>query len=253
MNELVFFNNLIMCWFLLAVIVFIVLFFIAAPYGRYIRVGWGPTMNNKAGWVIMEAAAPVVFAICFLLGNNTGTLTILVFFGLWEAHYIHRAFIYPFSLRGAGRRMPVIVIGLAFLFNTVNGYINGRYIFTFSSNYTNEWLVDPRFIAGLIIFIIGYIINRRADLILRNLREHGESDYKISHSGLYRWISCPNYLGEIIIWIGWAIATWSLAGLAFATWTAANLIPRARSHHAWYREYMPDYPLERKALVPKLW
>lgn len=253
MNEQAFFNNLIICWFLLAAVVFLVLFFVAAPYGRHARSGWGPTIDNKMGWVIMEAAAPLVFIACFVLGNNPNTVTVLVFFGLWEAHYIHRAFIYPFGLRGRGKRMPLVVIGFALLFNTVNGYLNGRYIFTFSSGYTNEWLGDPRFVVGLVLFITGFIINRRADQTLRNLRKPGESGYKISHSELYRWTSCPNYLGEIIIWIGWAVATWSLPGLAFAAWTVANLIPRARSHHRWYREHFSDYPPERKALVPGLW
>lgn len=253
MKEQAFFNNLVISWFILAVIVFVALFFVAAPYGRHLRSGWGPTIGNKMGWVIMEAAALLVFAACFMLGKNTNTVTVLVLFGLWEGHYIHRAFIYPFGLRGSAKRMPLIVIGFALLFNTVNGYLNGRYIFTFSSGYTNEWLGDPRFVAGLVLFITGFIINRRADQILRNLRKPGECGYKVSYSELYRWISCPNYFGEIIIWIGWAVATWSLPGLAFAMWTAANLVPRARSHHAWYQEHFPDYPPERKALLPGLW
>ena len=252
MNEPAFFNSLIVGWFSLAVAVFVALFFMAAPYGRHAQRGWGPTINNKAGWLIMEAVAPLVFAVCFVLGN-TSTVTVLVFFGLWEAHYIHRGFVYPFGLRGKGKRIPLVIVGFAFLFNMVNGYLNGRYIFTFSNSYTNEWLRDPRFIAGLALFIAGFIINRGADRILRNLRQPGESDYQIPYGGLYRWISCPNYFGELIIWIGWAVATWSLPGLAFATWTAANLIPRARSHHAWYRENFADYPPERKALVPGLW
>ena len=66
-------------------------------------------------------------------------------------------------------------------------------------------------------------------------------------------MSCPNYLGEILEWVGWAVATWSLPGLAFAVWVIANLVPRARSHHRWYRERFPDYPDGRKALVPGLW
>lgn len=253
MNEHVFFNSLIIGWFVLAAIVFITLFFIVAPYGRHTRSGWGPTIGNKIGWVVMEATAPLVFAACFMLGNNTNTVTVLVFFGLWEAHYIHRAFIYPLSLRGGDKRMLVIIIGFALLFNAVNGYLNGRYIFTFSSGYTNEWLRDPRFIAGLVLFVTGFIINRRADQTLRNLRKSGETGYTISHDELYRWVSCPNYLGEIITWIGWAIATWSLPGLAFAAWTVANLVPRARSHHQWYQEHFPDYPRERKSLIPGLW
>ena len=68
--------------------------------------------------------------------------------------------------------------------------------------------------------------------------------------GLYRWVSCPNYLGEILEWSGWALATWSWPGLAFAVFTFANLAPRALSTHRWYRETFADYPPERKALVP---
>jgi protein-S-isoprenylcysteine O-methyltransferase Ste14 len=65
-------------------------------------------------------------------------------------------------------------------------------------------------------------------------------------------VTCPNYLGEIIEWLGFALATWSLAGLAFALYTAANLGPRALANHRWYRERFPDYPERRKALVPFL-
>ena len=253
MNELTIFNGLLIFWFVLAVAVFVALFFVVAPYGRHSRSGWGYAINDSLGWVIMEAPAPVTFAVCFVLGNNNGTAVALAFLVLWEAHYLHRAFIYPFGLRGMVRRMPLAVMSFGFLFNMMNGYLNGRYIFTFSGGYSSEWLGDPRFIAGLILFIVGFFINRRSDQILRSLRRPGESGYNISHRGLYRWISCPNYLGEITIWIGWAVATWSLPGLVFAFWTMANLLPRARAHHAWYREHFPDYPPERKALVPGIW
>jgi len=250
-DEQTLFNSLTAGWFLLAALVFLVLLFVAAPYGRYARSGWGPTVNNRTGWVVMEAAAPLVFAACFLFGN-TYSVTTTVLLGLWEIHYLHRAFIYPFNLAGRSRGMPLAVVGFGLLFNTVNGYLNGRYIFTFSTSYANEWLGDPRFIAGLVVFVTGFVINRRADQILRNLRKSGDSGYSIPRGGLFRWISCPNYLGEIVLWLGWALATWSLPGLAFAVWTAANLVPRARSHHNWYREHFPDYPRERRALLPGL-
>lgn len=252
MNEQAFFNGLVIGWFLLAVVVFTALFFVAAPYGRYSRRGWGPAVSDKLGWLIMESASPIVFAVCFILGTNTNTLTVFILLGLWEAHYIHRAFIYPFTHQGS-KQMPIAIIGFALLFNTVNAYLNGRYIFSFATAYTNQWLSDPRFLIGLALFVTGFIINRQADTALHNMRRLGGSDYKILNSGLYRFISCPNYFGELIIWTGWAVATWSLVGLAFAVWTAANLVPRARSHHAWYRQHFPDYPPERKALVPLIW
>ncbi|MBN2463049.1 MAG: DUF1295 domain-containing protein [Dehalococcoidia bacterium] len=240
-------------WFILALVIFVTLFFLVAPYGRHSRSGWGPALNNRLGWIIMEFASPLVFAVCFIFGSNSVTITALVFLVMWEAHYIHRAFIYPFSLSGGDNRMPVTVISIGILFNSVNAYLNGRYIFTFSAGYANQWLADPRFIVGVLLFLIGFVINRQADHTLRNLREPGESGYKVPYGGLYRWISCPNYLGEILTWTGWAVATWSLAGLSFAVWTIANLAPRARAHHVWYRASFSDYPPRRKALVPGVW
>ena len=46
------------------------------------------------------------------------------------------------------------------------------------------------------------------------------------------------------------MATWSLPGLAFALYTAANVGPRALANHRWYHEKFDDYPKHRKALVP---
>jgi 3-oxo-5-alpha-steroid 4-dehydrogenase 1 len=252
MSEMTFFDGLLVAAFVLAAGVFILLFFISAPYGRHVRKGWGPGLNNKLAWVLMEAPSPVFFSLFFLTGTNAVTVTSIVFLVMWEAHYIHRAFLYPFGLRG-GRNMPATVVAIGITFNLMNAYLNGRWLFHFSPGYGNGWLGDPRFIAGTALFIIGYFINRQADLALRALREGGGAGYRVSNSYFYRLVSSPNYLGEILIWTGWAVATWSPAGLAFAVWTVANLAPRARSNHQWYRDTFPDYPPERKALVPKVW
>jgi 3-oxo-5-alpha-steroid 4-dehydrogenase 1 len=107
--------------------------------------------------------------------------------------------------------------------------------------------------SGAAFFAIGMAINLHSDAVLFRLRRPGESGYRIPQGGLYRLVSSPNYLGEIVEWLGWAIATWSLAGLAFAVYTAAtaaNLVPRAIVHHRWYRDTFADYPVERKAIIP---
>jgi 3-oxo-5-alpha-steroid 4-dehydrogenase 1 len=253
MSELTFFNYLILVWFIIAALVFIALFFIAAPYGRHVTKYWGLTIKSRTGWIIMESVSPLIMAVCFIIGTNRNTIPEIAFLILWEAHYIHRSYIYPLQRRDGNKPMPLAVICLGFIFNAVNGYLNGRYIFTFSAGYPNHWMSDPRFIIGVILFITGFIINRQSDLILRKLRLPGESGYRVANTGLYRWISSPNYFGEMIIWIGWALATWSPAGLAFAFWTAANLLPRARANHLWYHKQLPDYPSNRKALFPKIW
>jgi 3-oxo-5-alpha-steroid 4-dehydrogenase 1 len=247
------YNITLITWLILSPVIFIALFFIAAPYGRHIRGGWGIALNSKLGWVIMEASSPLIFLACFILRGAPASATSYIFLFLWEAHYLHRAFIYPFSLRNHSGKMPLSIVLSGIFFNLVNASLNGFYVFTLSGGYANSWLGDPRFIAGTAIFIGGFIINRQADFTLSRLRRPGDTEYEIPRGGLYRWIACPNYLGEILIWTGWAIATWSLAGLSFALWTIANLAPRAKSHRKWYAEHFPDYPPGRKALVPGVW
>ncbi len=244
---------LLLAGLVVAAAVFAVLFFVSAPYGRHVRRGWGPLIPNHLGWISMETPSVVVFALCFAFGSALKNLPILLFFILWQMHYVHRAFIYPWTIRDGHRKMPFVVILMGFAFNLGNAYANGRYLFTISGGYPLSWLRDVRFIAGVALFLAGFITNRWADTTLRGLRQPGETSYAIPYGGLYRWVSCPNYLGEIIEWTGWALATWSLPGLAFAVWTFANLAPRARSHHAWYYANFPEYPQERKALIPWVW
>jgi len=247
------YNILLITWLVLCPLIFVSLLFIPAPYGRHIKSGWGPSVNSKLAWVIMEAWSPLIFAACFILGKAPFSITSAAFLLMWEAHYIHRAFIYPFSLKNSHDKMPLSVVISGIFFNLMNAWLNGYFVFTLSGGYPDQWLADPRFLAGAAIFISGFVINRHADYTLARLRKPGETGYKIPYGGLYRWISCPNYFGEILIWTGWALATWSLAGLSFALWTIANLAPRAMSHHAWYHQHFVDYPTDRKALVPGIW
>jgi 3-oxo-5-alpha-steroid 4-dehydrogenase 1 len=233
----------------LAVITCLSLVFITAPYGRHERAGWGPTIPNAMGWVIMEMPAVALFLGIYFLGVHSLETVPLVFLGLWQLHYVHRTFIYPLRLRTKGKRMAVTIVGLALVFNSLNAYINARWI-SHLGHYDTQWLLDPRFIVGVLVFVVGFGINQKADRMLLALRKPGETGYKVPKGWLYDYITCPNYLGEILEWTGFAIATWSLPGLAFALYTAANVGPRAFSNRRWYRERFPDYPKDRKALIP---
>ena len=138
MTERMLFDGLLWLWLFLAAAICPVLFFVTAPYGRHARSGWGPMIGNRLGWVIMEAPAALVFAACFCAGSNRRTVALIVLFAMWEAHYVHRAFVYPLGLRSRDERMPIVVVGIAFLFNAVNGYLNGRYLSAFSPGHTSQ-------------------------------------------------------------------------------------------------------------------
>jgi 3-oxo-5-alpha-steroid 4-dehydrogenase 1 len=244
------FYFIVYLWIAIALIIFPLVLWVVAPYGRHTTTHWGPLINNKVGWVIMESPALFFFAWCFLTGSNHHTFIPWIFFSLWIIHYANRTLIFPFRLRTKGKKMPLTIVMMAFIFNLVNGFINGYYLGSLSGKYELAWLWDPRFIAGVSLFISGLVINWKSDNILIHLRKPGETGYVIPRNGFFNYISCPNHFSEIIEWSGFALMTWSLPGLAFAIWTLVNLLPRALHHHRWYKQTFPDYPVDRKALIP---
>ncbi len=136
MNERAIFDVLLIACFALALLIFVALFFINAPYGRHLRRGWGPTLEATPAWLLMEAVAPISLAVLFALGSNQITPTGWVLLLMWQAHYFHRAFICPFRLPAGARRLPLTVVLMGLSFNAVNGYLNGRHLFTFSDGYS---------------------------------------------------------------------------------------------------------------------
>ncbi|MFK7929971.1 MAG: DUF1295 domain-containing protein [Myxococcota bacterium] len=222
---------------------------VSAPYGRHDRDGWGPRIPSRFGWVVMESPAVLAFVVVYMFGEHALTAAPLTFATLWLAHYVHRAFIFPFRMRNAGKTMPATVAGMGLVFNSVNAYLNARWISHLGA-YPTSWLWGGLAVVGLSLFIVGMAINLMADTHLLGLGRDKEGQYQIPMAPLFRWLSCPNYAGELLEWAGWAIATCSLSGLAFAVFTACNLVPRALSHHAWYRSHFAEYPRQRAAIIP---
>jgi steroid 5-alpha reductase family enzyme len=200
----------------------------------------------------MEAPSPLGMLLLFLLGRGTseGDHMATVFLGMWLGHYLYRAFVFPWLLPRTARPMPVVVLAAGACFNVVNVYLNGYWLFFLAPPRSLSWLASPRFVMGAALFLGGLLVHVLADRELRRLRHALQGGYVVPRGPLFRRVSCPNYLGEIVEWSGFALATWSPGGLLFALWTAANLVPRALHHHRWYRARFPDYPRARHAIVP---
>ena len=184
-----------------------------------------------------------------------------------------------------------------------NGYAQGRYLTNYA-HYDVSWFLDPRFLVGHVLFLVGMAINIYSYGVLRGLRKPGERGYKIPHGvyihmiqlsftliytilplslppspgGLFEYVSCANYLGEMVEWVGYAMACWSPVAGSFALWTTLFLGSRALQHHKsvqcvgvaciwhsspvlprmhtyihahrFYREKFEDYPQHRKAFIP---
>ncbi len=239
----------IYAWIGVAVITFFTLLRVTAPYGRHTTNTWGPMISNKLSWMIMESPSGLLVLSLVLLGDVPLHWPTTIFAGLFVMHYFNRSVIFPPRTRTAGKKVPLVITFSAIFFNLVNGSMIGYYL-GFVHEYDNSWLQSPQMIGGLLVFLLGVYINVQSDNILLNLRKPGETGYKVPQGGMFSYISCPNHFGEMIEWIGFAIMTWSLPGLAFAIWTIANLLPRALDHHKFYHQKFSSYPAERKAVIP---
>ena len=239
-------------WIVLALLLFPVQLFVTAPYGRHQHRNWGPAIDNRLGWIVMEIVSPLIFATCFILGPSEKTAPLWFMFSLWIIHYTHRSLVYPLRIRTSGKIIPVAIVAAATCFNFINGWSNGWSLGSNIASYSNAWFLDIRFSVGLSMFLIGAYINIASDNRLLRLRSESYTGYRIPYKGMFQFVSCPNHLGEIVQWIGFAILCWNLPATAFSIWTAVNLIPRAIAHHKWYKTRFPKYPTDRKALIPYL-
>ena len=273
---------------------------VPTPYGRFYKEDiWGPTLDEKHAWAIMEATGLVMFLVFYYLyGCNRTSKVPLLFLGLWSFHYINRAIIYPYAImKQKHKKFPLILVILGFFYLSMFSYLNSKNV-SCNPKYTDDWYKSSTFIIGVIIFFIGFIINVWSDIKIRllkkkldiekedekqetideetenfkdkeiNFYEEGEfnfskmfdsdiyfsdickKQYYLPEGGLYDLVSSPNYLGEIIEWSGWAIATWSLPGLLFALGAVGCIGVRSIHTHKWYKDCFKDYPKDRKALIP---
>jgi steroid 5-alpha reductase family enzyme len=200
----------------------------------------------------MEFPALAIFGYFLVFKADLLNALILLPALLWGVHYIHRVLIFPLQIRTARKKIPALIVFLAFIFNIINGFLNGYWYAHFAPDYRSGLLIDLRLISGVIIFFLGFVINKYHDSILIKLRPATGDGYKIPYGGLFKYVSCPNFFGEIISWAGFALAAFNLPALTFLIWTLINLATRALDHHRWYIKEFPEYDKDRKALIPFL-
>ncbi|MDR3418653.1 MAG: 3-oxo-5-alpha-steroid 4-dehydrogenase [Nevskia sp.] len=206
-------------------------------------------IDKRLGWVLMEVPVLATVIWCYWASAKSINYSIIMV-AAFVFHYINRALIYPWRVKVRGKKMPIGTMLSSMLFYIVNGYLIGYYFGALRA-YPASWLYDPRFIAGMLMFVAGFAVNVRSDNILIGLRKPGESGYKIPTGGMFRYISCPNYFGEMLEWAGFAVMSWSLPGLVYALWVDLPLFAQALLAHRWYLQtFGKEYPPERKAVIP---
>jgi 3-oxo-5-alpha-steroid 4-dehydrogenase 1 len=222
----------------------------------------GSVINGKLAWFIQESISPLMFTWTFLRVNSALNISPIqwILLTVWIVHYLNRSVIYTIRSPGmSDSRLAVMLMAIGF--NVINGYLNGVSL----ANYP-PLEFSLQFLVGAVLWLLGFLINLHSDELLMELRRKSRTQrsgkslqsaktkkqrYSIPRGGLFEYVSCANYFGEILEWTGYALMASTAAGWSFALWTAANLIPRALTSHRWYlQQFGESYPSNRRAILP---
>ncbi|KAK2731307.1 3-oxo-5a-steroid 4- dehydrogenase [Onygenales sp. PD_40] len=107
---------------------------------------------------------------------------------------------------------------------------------------------------GMILYTFGELANFSAHLTLRNLRRPGTTERGIPHGFGFGLVTCPNYLFEVLAWLGMYLVSglsWSM--LLFIVVACAPMARWARQKENKYRKEFGDkYKRKRYVMIPGL-
>jgi len=257
-------------------------FLIDAPFGRFALSSDNIlVLDGIKSWIVMELVSPITFIATLFTApltksHSTMSTPQIILAGLFLIHYLNRAIFSPLRTPSRSKsHISVVLSGVTF--NLANGALMGTYL---TSSVATAFLAGalsrPSFWAGILLWATGFAGNILHDEVLLNIRRNanakgkrnenqvGKEHYAIPRGYLYRYISYPNYFCEWAEWLGYALAAASFPTLIPLSATVQTIQPpwlflwseiffmssRAYKGHRWYLKTFPEYPRERKAVVP---
>lgn len=180
--------------------------------------------------------------------STTATIALIC----WSVHYLKRILETLFVHRFSHGTMP-----LRNLFKNC-GYYWGFTLYV--AYHINHPLFTPPSlilqIAGLALFIVSELGNLSIHMLLRDLRPPGTTVRKIPVPNsnpltkLYNLVSCPNYTYEFYSWTGFTLLTSCVPAGLFALAGLYQMSVWALGKHRNYKKEFPNYPKNRKAILP---
>ena len=151
-----------------------------------------------------------VSILAFLMNDskNLRQFIVLVLIMIWALRLGSFLFL---RIRKAGEDSRFTIIKKDFLVFFLTWNLQGLWVlFTLfgaltiltSNNNQNFGILD---IIGILIWIIGFVIEVVSDRQKSEFKSHESNDGKFIQSGLWKYSRHPNYFGEILIWTGMAV------------------------------------------------
>ena len=150
---------------------------------------------------------------------NLGSLALSTFIIIWSLRLGIFLFL-RIKKAGKDRRFNEIKKSFSWFFMTFS--VSGMWVTICSicalTGIANGIIFSTTTIIGIIIFIIGFTIEIIADSQKTKFRANDDNKDKFITSGLWKYSRHPNYLGEIILWLGISLISFSsLEGFQYIT------------------------------------
>ena len=150
---------------------------------------------------------------------NLGSLVLSTFIIIWSLRLGTFLFL-RIKKAGEDRRFNEIKKSFSWFFMTFS--VSGMWVTICSicalTGIANGIIFSSTTIIGIIIFIIGFTIEIIADSQKTKFRANDDNKDKFISSGLWKYSRHPNYLGEIILWLGISLISFSsLEGFQYIT------------------------------------
>ena len=150
---------------------------------------------------------------------NLGSIVLSTFIIIWSLRLGIFLFL-RIKKAGKDRRFNEIKKSFSWFFMTFS--VSGMWVTICSicalTGIANGIIFSSTTIIGIIIFIIGFTIEIIADSQKTKFRANDDNKDKFISSGLWKYSRHPNYLGEIILWLGISLISFSsLEGFQYIT------------------------------------
>ena len=180
---------------------------------------------------------------------------VIVLMVLWNVHFVRR-FTEVLLVHVYHRKMPVYeVIGAQIYYTFFGLWIGWSMNYYFGYDSPPLYLLVP----GITLFLIGQVGNCVSHVMLRRLRttssRPGQGNL-LPKGILFKYVTCPHYLFEIITWMGYSLAAFTFPLFLFLIATFVTLLFRSRKRHLALKQQFDGkdgrerYPPGRKALIP---
>jgi hypothetical protein len=252
MRGVAFFDRFIHYAFILgAALVVVVTFRPIFPYGKTYTRGTALLkleMPDRLAFMLVTLPPLLIFLYAHLYFPNGNLLSPASL--CYVAHYVHRSLIYPWFRSSFSKRWPLESVLYHAITNTLCATIAFHQTIFGLGNM--HWTLQAVLTLCFVSSAVGAALH---DYRVCGLRRSGENGYQIPRGLLFKWVSGPQYLCELIQWLlfmpflgyGFPMAT-------FAVYHLVNITGRAEAvHEAYVRKLFKNkYPEERTPYIPLL-